>query len=100
MRNAARILGIIWMVGAILVAIVLLGSGLVRGNRGEIFLLFTLALPGILIFRWGRNFSEKKPIRVEPLPRRKAPVDMAAEDGHVTQLDETPHIDLERPNRL
>lgn len=55
MRKAARIGGIVWMAGVALAAILLIGSGVIRGRRFDLYLLFGAALPGILIYRWGRS---------------------------------------------
>jgi hypothetical protein len=54
MRKAARILGVVWMVGAVLAGVALIGSGLFRGGRGDIYILFGAVLPGIALFRWGK----------------------------------------------
>ena len=55
MLKAARIFGIVWMAAVVLAAVLLIGSGVIRGRRFDLFLVFGAALPGILIYRWGRS---------------------------------------------
>jgi hypothetical protein len=57
-RKAARILGLVWMIGIVAGGIVLLAAGRATGivsgsGRGAIYLLFAAMLPGILAWRWG-----------------------------------------------
>jgi len=80
MKTAAQILGVAWMATVALAGIVLLGSGVLRGGRGEMFLLFFAALPGILIFRWVRNLPPPKLSFAKSRPR--APIDAAALRRH------------------
>jgi hypothetical protein len=75
MRMAAQILGVVWMAAVALSAIVLLSSGTLRGGRGNIYLLFAAAFPGILIFRWGRNSPLRNPFPARKPVRTKAPLD-------------------------
>jgi hypothetical protein len=60
MRNAARFIGILWMAGVAMTAIVLIGSGTLRGNRGDIYLLFGAGFPGLLLFRLGEQIRSKE----------------------------------------
>lgn len=55
MYIAARVFGVIWIVGVAFAGAVLIGSGRIRGGRGEMLLLIAAALPGFLMYRWGRN---------------------------------------------
>jgi hypothetical protein len=59
-RSAARIFGVLWIAAVSLAAVSLIGSGIIRGRRGEMLLLFGAALPGFLIYRWGRNVSARR----------------------------------------
>lgn len=95
MRKAARVFGVIWMVGAALAGIMLFGSGVFHGGRGYIYVLFGAALPGVLIFRWGDNAAAKQKAFVEKRMRRKERVDMTAEAGHVMELETDPIKALE-----
>ncbi len=97
LRKAARVFGVIWMVGIALTGIVLLGSGLLHGGRGNIYILFGAALPGILIFRWGDSAEAKKKTFTAKRMRRKEPVDIAAEAGHVMKLEADPIETWEEP---
>jgi hypothetical protein len=55
MRKAARIVGVIWVMAVIAGYAVVTASGRLHGGRGEMFVLFAAALPGIFLFRWGRE---------------------------------------------
>jgi hypothetical protein len=60
-HKAARIAGRIWMALAVLAGVILWASetmawvGPVSSNRGLIYLVFAAALPGALLYRWGRG---------------------------------------------
>jgi hypothetical protein len=57
MRRLARILGLLWMVGAIIGTILFLTGytgGIGAGGRGTAMLIFLAILPGFLAYRWGR----------------------------------------------
>ena len=53
-------LGILWIIAVVAAGIALMMSGRLRGGRGEMFLLFCAALPGILVLRWGRKRAGKQ----------------------------------------
>jgi hypothetical protein len=55
MRKAARIAGIVWMAAILVSGIALMGSGVLRGGRGNMLVLFGAALPGVFLFRWGKR---------------------------------------------
>lgn len=97
LRKAARIVGVIWMAGIALAGVALIGSGMLHGRRGDIYILFGAALPGVLIFRWGDNAAAKKKAFVEKRMRRKEPVDAASEAGHVVKLETDPMETWEEP---
>jgi hypothetical protein len=63
MRQAARITGIVWMILIAVCGLLLLGSGMLHGNRGVIYILFAAALPGFLLYRWGRELKSVMPSR-------------------------------------
>ena len=65
MRHAAVIAGLIWMAAIAMAGLVLIGAGAMHMSRGTILILFCAAIPGFLLYRWGR--------RLEPvMPRRPA----------------------------
>jgi hypothetical protein len=70
MRQAARIAGIIWMVLIAFSGLLLLGSGILRGNRADFLILFCAALPGFLLYRWGRRLDSIMPARGAGRPRQ------------------------------
>ena len=87
MRRAACIIGLLWMVGVAFAGVVLLGSGKFQGSRAYMSLLFCAALPGLLIFRWGKGSELQRKTMARRTLRPKAPIDLAAEAGHVMQLE-------------
>jgi len=48
------------LIAVVAAGIALMMSGRLRGGRGEMFLLFCAALPGILVLRWGRKRAGKQ----------------------------------------
>jgi|SRR5271155_2373174 len=90
MRRVARIFGLIWIAGVILAAIVLIGSGHLRGGRGVIYLLFGAVLPGVWLFRWGKDIGINRAKPIQPALKPKAPLDTAVDAGHVMQIEKDP----------
>jgi hypothetical protein len=59
MRIAASIVGILWIIAVAAAGIALMASGVLRGGRGVMLLLFCAALPGIFLLRWGRTAPKR-----------------------------------------
>src|SRR5665811_198611 len=80
-KRAARYLGVTWMMVIALVGVGLVGSGLMRGSRGTIYVLFGAAIPGVLAYKWGAR--ETLPTFTEVAQRRRrAPIELAKGDSH------------------
>jgi hypothetical protein len=71
MRKAATIAGLVWMAGIAVGGLVLIGAGILRGNRGDFLILFCAAIPGFLLYRWGRRLESVMPKR--PARRLRRP---------------------------
>ena len=59
-KRTARILGALWMVlvaaaGLVFMARTTAAMGALSSGRGTIVLVFLAALPGLLLWRWGRR---------------------------------------------
>jgi len=61
MHNAARLIGLIWIAVAVIGGLIFLAESnaavrpnLLHNSRGFIILIFFAALPGVLIYRWGK----------------------------------------------
>jgi len=95
MRKAARIIGLIWMAGAAVAGLVLLGSGVFRSSRGIIYLVFGAALPGHLLYRWARGSEPRKSKAAAKSQKAKALLEMTPESGHVMRLETDPLASME-----
>jgi hypothetical protein len=97
MRKAARIAGLVWLglmavAGAVLWAFetsVWVGPGPVSGNRGFIYIIFGAALPGVLLYRWGRG-PYQPPVPTRELVAKAYPPKTAREMGHAMQMKDGP----------
>jgi hypothetical protein len=90
MHKAAKIIGIVWM-GAIAAAgIILLAADTqlkltpTYYGHGLVFALFGAALPGVLLYRWGRG-PYVRPPTVKEMLTRKTPISL--DPSHVMKLD-------------
>lgn len=93
MQRMARIVGICWVAamavaGCVIWAIeTMVWVGPVSSNRGWIYMVFGAALPGLLLYRWGRGpYVRPRPLR-EILPRG-FPAKTARDMGHVAEIDD------------
>ncbi len=76
------------MLAAVLAAVVMLGSGFMRGRSLPIYLAFGAAMPGIMLYRWGRGLAQLVPAR-QARPLQPAPV-KTVDTGHELKLDTIP----------
>jgi hypothetical protein len=90
MRKIAQIAGLAWMALSALGGAVLWVSETIAwiggsSNRGLIYLAFGAALPGLLLYRWGRGpHQSSAPTR--ELVEKAYPFKTAHEMGHVMQM--------------
>ena len=87
MRKAARIAGLIWLIlvalaGVTLLVVHAMGKAGVSSNRALIYIVFGAALPGVMLYRWGRGAHER-PIPTREVIPRAYPPKTANEMGHV-----------------
>jgi hypothetical protein len=88
MREAARIAGLVWLVLMALAGIFLWIAETrtwvepVSSNRGLIYLVSAAALPGVLLYRWGRG-PYQRPVPTRERIARAYPPKTADEMGHV-----------------
>ena len=91
MRKTALVLGPAWMAIAVLVTFLALlqdAAVTLQGRTGDfaaISMLFLCAMPGVILFCWGRGPYRRWPSTADML-RSKAPYDQAAEAGHVLHV--------------
>jgi hypothetical protein len=90
MRKIARIAGLAWMALAALGGAVLWVSETIAwiggsSNRGLIYLAFGAALPGLLLYRWGRG-PQQASAATRELVEKAYPFKSAHEMGHVMQI--------------
>jgi hypothetical protein len=86
MRSAARIAGIIWIAAAVLMGIAFEVSGIFRGGRLDMIILFGVALPGIFLWRWGKGLKPRLSIQQRSMPVRRPPLE-PADESHIMRLD-------------
>jgi hypothetical protein len=88
MRNFARLAGLVWILAALLGGIMLMGTGFMHGRSMPIYLAFGAALPGIMLYRWGRGLAEVVPARSARI-LRSAPI-VTIDTDHQLRLEQIP----------
>jgi hypothetical protein len=85
MRKAARVVGMIWIAMAVVVGAAFAAFGVFRGSRLDMIVAFGMALPGFLLWRWGRGLPATRTL---PVVKRvyKPPLE-PADDNHTMRLD-------------
>jgi hypothetical protein len=56
----ARLVGIAWMIGVLVMGAVLIINGRLEANRASMIIFCFAALPGAMIYRWGKLHGEKE----------------------------------------
>jgi len=97
MRKAARLLGLIWIALAIVVAAILwvryASSYYTPGGLQSwtmVAFLFLAVFPGIVLYRWGRG-PYQRPVPMREVVAEVYPPKTARDMGHVMQVKDIPH---------
>jgi hypothetical protein len=93
MRKVARIAGLAWVallavVGAVLWASETMVRVSVSSDRGLIYMVFGAAIPGLLLYRWGRG-AHRPSAPTSELVAKAYPSKTAHEMGHVIQIKDS-----------
>ncbi len=92
MRKTARIVGLVWMAAIVAASFVLWATEMMiwvaplSSNRAMIYSMFGAALPGALLYRWGRGPYQKS-VPTREMVAKIYPPKSAQEMGHVARVD-------------
>jgi drug/metabolite transporter (DMT)-like permease len=86
MRRTARIAGLAWLALVAMAGVVLMvRAGVIGSNRGLLYMVFAAALPGVMLYRWGRG-PYQRPASMRERVAKAFPAKSAAEMGHVERI--------------